>query len=165
MSKQRYIPINGQLHPVSEEVWQVHSRTIANERYRARRDHRCSNPRYQECHGDCGLCNWQVQGSILSLDKTVDTGRENSDRDQFGFEATNDHPLVEDVVCDRLLLEDLYRRLDQQMPEGSRIFQLLAAGHKEREIADLLGVRPTTLNYRKKKLFDYIRVHRDDFLD
>ena len=165
MSKQCYIPINGELHPVSEDVWQIHSRSIANERYRARRDHRCSNPRYQECQGDCSLCKWQVQGSILSLDAAVDTGYENSSRDQFGLETADDNPLVEDIVCDRLLLEDLYRRLDQQMPEGSRIFRLLAAGHNEREIAAILGVRPTTLNYRKRKLFEFIRSCREDFLD
>jgi len=164
MEKQRYIQINGHLHPVSEEVWQIHSRSIANERYRARRDHQCSNPRYQECSGDCGLCKWQVQGNNLSLDAALDTGHENSDRDQFGLELPDNSPLVEDVICDRLLLEELYKRLDRQMPEGSRIFRLLAAGHKEREIADQLGIRQTTLNYRKQKLFEYIRTHCEEFI-
>lgn len=164
MSKQRYIPINGELHPVSEEVWLIHSRFIANERYRARRDHRCANPRYRDCLGDCGLCRWQVQGSALSLDAKPDTGRENSDRDQLILEIADDSPLMEDQVCDRLLLEELYRQLDLLMPEGSRIFRLLAAGHNEREISELLGVRPTTLNYRKQKLFSYIRAHREDVL-
>ena len=164
MSKQRYIPINGQLHPVTEEVWQIHSRAIANERYRARRDHRCANPRYQECSGDCGLCKWQVQGSTLSLDAVLDTGCENSDRDKLNIEMADDRPLVEDIVCDRLLLEDLYRQLDQLMPEGSRIFRLLAAGHKESEIAVLLGIRPSTLNYRKQKLFAYIRAQQEELL-
>ena len=55
-NKKYYIPVNGILVEVNEEVYRVHSRAIANERARARRDHKCTQPDYRKCNGDCGHC-------------------------------------------------------------------------------------------------------------
>ena len=63
-----------------------------------------------------------------------------------------------------LMLASLLKDLDGIMPDGGQIFSLIAHGFTERQVADKLGVTQSTLNYRKKKLFDYIRQHREDFL-
>lgn len=65
--KQRYLPIGKELIPVSEETYLYHSRWIANERYRARRDHRCGTDNYTKCTGDCGHCIHQLPGDVLSI--------------------------------------------------------------------------------------------------
>ena len=39
--KQRYIKVNHELIPVTEEVYQAYTRAKESERYRARRDGRC----------------------------------------------------------------------------------------------------------------------------
>ena len=62
--KQHYIPVGKELIPVSEETYLYHSRWIANERYRARRDHRCGTDNYTKCTGDCGHCIHQLPGDV-----------------------------------------------------------------------------------------------------
>ena len=69
--KQRYIPIGKELIPVSEETYLYHSRWIANERYRARRDHRCGTDNYTKCNGDCGHCIHQIPGDVLSMNSII----------------------------------------------------------------------------------------------
>ena len=68
--KQRYIKVEHELIPVSEEVYQAYTRFRENERYRARRDGKCGQSDYRRCSGDCAACPWQQEGyRILSLDK------------------------------------------------------------------------------------------------
>ena len=81
-----------------------------------------------------------------------------------GFIDTN--PLVEDIVSDQLLLEQLYQQLDQLIPNGARVFQMRASHFSEREIAQALGIKAQiTLNYRIRKMDDYIRAHREEIED
>ena len=162
--QQRYIPVGKELVPVSEETYLYYTRWIANERYRARRDHRCGCTDYRKCTGDCGLCKYQIPGDVLYTDATVDTDCDHTLDGDFGFEIADSGALVDDVVTNRLLLTDLLQKLDGLVPNGSEIFTMLAHGYSERQIADQLGIRQSTLNYRKNKLFDYIRDHRDEIL-
>lgn len=162
--QQRYIPVGKELVPVSEEAYLYHTRWIANERYRARRDHRCGCTDYRKCAGDCGLCKYQIPGDVLYTDAKVDTDCDHAQGGDIGFEVADSSTLVEDVVTDRLLLAELLQMLDDLVPNGSEIFTMLAHGYTERQIADKLGIRQSTLNYRKNKLFGYIRDHRDEIL-
>lgn len=162
--KQRYIPVGKKLIPVSEETYLYHSRWIANERYRARRDHRCGTDNYTKCTGDCGHCIHQIPGDVLSMNSIIDTGRDHAEDGEFGFDIPDERAAFEDRVVDELMLASLLKDLDSIMPDGGQIFSLTAQGFNERQVADKLGVTQSTLNYRKKKLFDYIRQHREDFL-
>lgn len=51
--KQRYIKVEHELIPVSEEVYLAYTRFRENERYRARRDGKCGQSDYRRCSGDC----------------------------------------------------------------------------------------------------------------
>ena len=163
-NRQRYIPVGKELIPVSEEVYLYHSRWVANERYRARRDHRCGTDNYTKCNGDCGHCIHQLPGDVLSMNSIIDTGRDHAADGDFGFDIPDERAAFEDRVVDELMLASLLKDLDGIMPDGGQIFSLIAHGFTERQVADKLGVTQSTLNYRKKKLFDYIRQHREDFL-
>lgn len=160
--KQRYLKIDRDLIPVSEEVYQVASRMKENERHRARRDGKCGQPDYRYCSGDCATCRWQQEGhQMLSLSKVLG--------DNLEFEPpdlADGMPTVDDIVADRLLLEQLYRQLDQLIPDGARVFQMRANNYTEREIARALGIKAqSTLNYRIRKMDDFIRAHRDELED
>ena len=89
--------------------------------------------------------------------------------DEFENEApelTQTAPSLDDIVADKLLLEELYQRLDELIPEGSRVFQMRAQRYTEREIARELGIKAqSTLNYRIRKMDDFIRSHRSELED
>ena len=160
--KQRYININKELIPVSEEIYQTVNRWKENERHRARRDGECGQSDYRYCSGDCATCSWHTAGSrSIPLSELI----EKHDDDK-SLDLSDSRPLVEEIVADRLLLEELYRKLDDIIPDGGRVFQMRANDYTERDIAQALGIKTqSTLNYRIRKMDEYIRAHRDEFED
>lgn len=159
--KQRYIKVEHELIPVSEEVYQAYTRFRENERYRARRDGKCGQSDYRRCSGDCASCPWQQEGyRVLSLDKAF--GGEGECEKTEAVQST----AVDELVTDKMLLENLYRRLDELIPDGAQVFRLRAQHYSEREIARMLGVKSqSTLNYRIRKMDEFIRAHRDELED
>ena len=63
--------------------------------------------------------------------------------------------------CLPFLPMELAIKPDRLIPEGSRIFPVPATGHKEREMLDLFGIRPTALNCLKQNLFVCFCANRD----
>ncbi len=160
--KQRYIKVNHELIPVTEDVYLAYTRAKENERHRARRDGTCGQNNYQKCSGDCASCPWQQEGHrFISLHKAF-----GPDYERETPEINTTVPSFDDVVADRYLLEELYRQLDELIPDGARVFQLRAENYTEREIAQTLGIKSqSTLNYRIKKMDDFIRAHRAELED
>ena len=158
--KQRYIKVNRELIPVTEEVYQVASRMKENERHRARRDGKCGQSDYRYCSGDCGTCGWYQEGhQMLSMSKVF---VENPEYEM----PEKGTPLIDDIIANKLLLEDLYHKLDELIPDGSQVFQMRAYNYSEREIAKALGIKAqSTLNYRIKKMDAFIREHREELED
>ena len=158
--KQRYIKVNRELIPVTEEVYQVASRMKENERHRARRDGKCGQSDYRYCSGDCGTCGWYQEGhQMLSMSKVF---VENPEYEM----PEKGTPLIDDIIANKLLLEDLYHKLDELIPDGSQVFQMRAYNYSEREIAKALGIKAqSTLNYRIKKMDAFIREHREELDD
>ena len=160
--KQRYIKVNRELIPVTEEVYQTASRWKERARDHARRSGICGQNDYHRCKGDCATCPWQQQGH-----RTVSLNVLLSDKNENETTLVSDsQPLMEDIVADQLMLEQLYQQLDQLIPDGSRVFQMRANNYTEREIARALGIKAqSTLNYRIRKMDDYIRAHREELED
>ena len=160
--KQRYIKVNRELIPVTEEIYQMVSHLNDKERNRARRDGECGQSDYRDCKGDCSTCGWRTHGHRnISLNELME-----DHADDKTSEFIDNNPLVEDIVSDHLLLEQLYQQLDQLIPNGARVFQMRAYHFTEREIAQELGIKAqSTLNYRIRKMDDYIRAHREEFED
>jgi len=158
--KQRYIKVNRELIPVSEEVYQVANHMKENERHRARRDGKCGQSDYRYCSGDCATCPWQQEGHRMLPMSKVFTDNPEHEMPETGT------PLLDDIIANKLLLEKLYRQLDELIPNGSRVFQMRAHDYSEREIARALGIKAqSTLNYRIKKMDAYIREHREELED
>ena len=158
--KQRYIKVNRELIPVTEEVYQVASRMKENERHRARRDGKCGQSDYRYCSGDCGTCGWYQEGhQMMSMSKVF------VDNPEYEMPEKGT-PLIDDIIANKLLLEKLYRQLDELIPDGSRVFQMRAHDYSEREIARTLGIKAqSTLNYRIRKMDAFIREHREELED
>lgn len=157
--KQHYIKINHELIPVSEEVYQTASRWKERARYHARRSGICGQNDYRRCEGDCAACPWQQTGyRTVSLNSLL-----GDEHEQDTTLISESQPLIEDIVADQMMLEQLYQQLDQLIPNGARVFKMRANRYTEREIAQVLGIKAqSTLNYRIRKMDDYIRSHREE---
>lgn len=160
--KKRCIKVNNELIPVTEEVYKAANQMKEKERYRARRDGKCGQPDYRYCTGDCATCRWQQEGyRMLPISKVFGDNLEYETS-----ELTQAEPSFDEIIADRLLLENLYRQLDEVIPDGSRVFQMRAHDYSEREIAKALGIKAqSTLSYRIKKMDAFIRDHHEELED
>lgn len=160
--KKEYIYIGKVAVPVSPETAEFDRHYKDKQRYNARRDGKCGQPDYRRCSGECDTCRWQQEGfRMLSLHKVLGDQCEKETPD-----LSNTAPSMEDVVADKLLLEGLYRQLDQIIPDGAKVFQMRAQNYTQREIAQALGgISQSTLNPRIRKMDDFIRAHRAELED
>jgi DNA-directed RNA polymerase specialized sigma24 family protein len=149
----RYIEIDGQQIPVTEEVYRAYKRPAWAEHKRKEREKRCRNENGNRCNRDCSKCNKQRTGSILSLDKFTEDG----------FEVA-DHIDLAELVADKLLFEELYAALEELDPDNRRIMELFSIGKSEREIAADIVLSQKTINKRKPKLFAQLRERLKDFI-
>lgn len=58
---------------------------------------------------------------------------------------------LDGLVTDRIMFEQLLKRLDELMPEARRIGELRLDGLSDRDISDILGIPRTTFLSRLKK--------------
>ena len=149
---QKYIEIDHERIPVSEEVYRAYKRPIWAEHKRIERSKRCVIAGVR-CSGDCSTCPHDRTGSTLSLDKFL----------EYGLEPTDANANVEDIVCDRMILEELFKALEELDPDGRLLCQLIGEGMSERKIAERFGISQVAVTKRKKKLFSYLRDMLGDY--
>lgn len=157
MDNQRFIEINGQEIPVTEEVYRAYKQPLWAEHKRKEREKRCvisdGKGGTKRCDGDCSKCGKQRSGSILSLDGLADEG---------GYELSDAVDIAE-FIADKLLLEELFTALDELDPNNRRIMQLFSIGKSEREIAADIGLSQKAVNKRKNKLFTQLYERLKDY--
>lgn len=141
-----HLTIDNQVIEVTEEVYRAYKQPLWKEKKRCEREKRCivSNGMggIKRCMLDCSTCKKPRTGSVLSLDKfSAD-----------GFDIP-DSINVEELVADKLLLEELYKTLEELDPENRLIAELFSIGKTEREIAESIGRSQKTVNNRKPKIY------------
>lgn len=151
MENQRFIKIDGEQIPVTEEVYRAYKRPAWAERKRQERSKRCviSNGKdgTKRCTDDCSKCDKQRTGSVLSLNKFIDDG----------YEITDPVDLAE-FVADKLLLEQLVSALDELGPdERSLINALFYKERTERDYAAEIGISNQAVGKRKHKVIEKLR--------
>lgn len=137
-NQQRYIEIDGQQIPVTEDVYRAFKRPAWAEHKRKEREKRCRDENGNRCTNDCSKCKKQRTGSVLSLDKFTDEG----------FEVADTVDLNE-LIADKLLFEELYAAFEELDPDNRRIMELFSVGKSEREIAADIGLSQKAINKRK----------------
>lgn len=151
MDKQYFIEQDGKQVPVTEEVYRAYKQPLWAEHKRKEREKRCivsdGKGGTKRCDGDCGKCDRQRTGSVLSLDSFAEDG----------FEVFDPAQDVAEIVADKLILEELFKALEELDPDSRRICKLISQGASEREIATMFGIRQSTFNYRKNKLMAQLR--------
>jgi len=75
-----------------------------------------------------------------------------------GFEAVSDEKLIDDIVADKLLLDELYAALDELTDnERSLIDALYYEDRSERAVAAERGVQRNTVVYHRNKILNRLR--------
>lgn len=153
MENQRFIEIDGQRIPVTEEVYRAYKRPLWAEHKRKEREKRCRDSQGTRCTGDCSECDKQRTGSILSLDKLS----------MDGFDASDPADFTQ-LLEDELMLEELHIALDALDALDRKIIDLFAAGKSEREIAAVVGLSQKGVNKRKTRIFSDLRQRLKSFI-
>lgn len=149
-----YEPATKQRIPVSDEVYNEFYRPIWNTFRKAHRHGCCSCPgsKWWLCCGDCAICKYRTAGDNLSLDY---------EQEVVGDIRPDDSDL-ESIVTDRIIFDQLLKRLDVLMPEARRIGELRQDGYSDNAIADIIGVPRTTFLSRIKKVNAQLHDEYDD---
>ena len=151
-----YIRSQRRWQEVPEEVYQEHIRFHDTYRHKMqkRRLCRCPRSKWWTCDADCLTCEYRNADTTLSLD--VPTGAEDEDltlMDTIADEGT----AVSELIADRIVLEQLFKRLSDLMPEAETIGELRMQGFSDDAIAQAIGIPRTTFLSRiqsAKKLLE-----------
>jgi RNA polymerase sigma factor (sigma-70 family) len=162
-----HLTIENQVVEVTEEVYRAYKQPLWAEKKRQEREKRCiisdGKGSTKRCTRNCRECDLERAekglplidrtGGVLSLDKFSDDGFDVSD-------SIN----IDELVEDKLLLEELFAALDELDPENRRIAELFSIGKTEREIAKYIGCAQKTVNNRKLKLFSQLKEALKDWM-
>lgn len=146
-----YITIEGQDINVTEEVYRAYKQPTWAEHKRNDREKRCQvsdgKGGLKRCLDDCSTCDRTKEGSILTLDEMTEKKHvlDTSEID------------ISDIVAGKILLEQLYKVLEELDPKSLRICHLIMEGHSKREIARILDIPQSSFEYQFKKLMDALR--------
>jgi len=139
---QRFIEVDGQRVPVTEEVYLAYMRPIWVEKKRQERWSRCRTKNGNRCTADCSKCDRNREGIPLSLDLLSEEGQEFADSSS-----------LEEIVAYKLLLEQLFAALEELSDqERDLIDQVFYEEKSERSISAGMGIAQQNVNKLKKKI-------------
>ena len=106
------------------------------------------------CDGDCLDCEYHVAGDITSLDQPLSDGN-----GTLGDYMHDRSKSMEEIISDRMLLEQLFARLRELDPDADTIIQCWLDDYKisDRAIAEKLGRKQRTFADQMKKIRTELR--------
>ena len=151
-----YIRSQRRWQEVPEEVYQEHIRFHDTYRHKMQKHRLCRCPRskWWTCDADCLTCEYRNADTLLSLDTPI--GAEDEYLTLMDTIA-NESAAVSDFIADRIVLEQLFKRLTDLMPEAKTIGKLRMQGLSDDAIAKAIGIPRTTFLSRiqaAKKLLE-----------
>lgn len=157
-TKQYYLTIDGQEVTVSEEVYRAYKRPIWAEHKRNDRQKLCQvsdgKGGLKRCTENCSKCSRTKEGNVLSLDGLEEAGYSVEDRAQD----------VAEIVAEKVLLEELFKALEELDPNSHRICKLLMEGCSKREIARIMSIPQSSFEYQFKKLMASLRERLENYI-
>ena len=137
---------------VTPEQYKEFDTWRTNLRKREQYHHRCMCPRnkWWLCDGMCDDCEFHAPGDILSLD--MPTSNDDGDDEVTLLDMLEDPAVsIEEVICDKAELDQLFDRLNELMPEAVQIGKLRQEKLTDEEIAKVIGIKRTTFRSRLEK--------------
>ena len=138
--------------PCTEQQFQEFYREATRIRKKEQYYHRCKCPKQfiWACDGDCENCEHHLGYGLLSLDApNAEDGSTLLESEEL---ATPN--LMEEVISDRILLEQLFHRLRELDPDADKIIEYWKddCSISDREIAKRLGRKQRTFADQMKKI-------------
>ena len=136
---------------VTPEQYKEFDTWRTNLRKREQYHHRCMCPRnkWWLCDGMCDDCEFHAPGDILSLD--MPTSNDDGDEVTLLDMLEDPAPSIEEVICDKAELDQLFDRLNELMPEAVQIGKFRQEKLTDEEIAKVIGIKRTTFRSRLEK--------------
>ena len=161
-SKRIYLKATREWVEVSEEYYRDHTRYHDALRKRHQYHGQCVCPKnkFWLCDGDCLACEFRRAGDMLSLEYTV----ENEDGDTCSplDNLADPTPSIEEIICDKAELDQLFACLNELMPEAVQIGKLRQDGLSDEAIAEIIGIERTTFLSRLKKAKEQLAIEFPD---
>ncbi len=147
---------------VPEEVYQEYTRFHDTYRHRMQGRGLCSCPRnkWWVCDADCLTCEYRNADVIASLDSPI--GEDDDDLTLMDTIA-DDSVVVSELATDRIVLEQLFKRLADMMPEAENIGRLRLQGLSDKQISREIGIPRTTFLSRIKAAKKQLEKEYPDF--
>lgn len=162
-SKKRYFPLRDAENPYNVslvEITETQYRALYPEIWATQKREQyhnrcmCSFCHLWKCDGQCDLCEYHTVGNTLSLDVPTEDGN----ADMYDY-IPDSSPSMEDVIEDRMLLEQLFTRLRELDPDADTIIQCWIDDCKipDSDIAKCLGRNQRTFADQIKKIRTELR--------
>ena len=147
---------------VPEEVYQEHIRFHDTYRHKMQKRGLCRCPRnkWWTCDADCLTCEYRNADTTLSLDAPI--GAEDEALTLMDTIA-DESAAVSELIADRIVLEQLFKRLADLMPEAETIGKLRMQGLSDNAIAQAIGIPRTTFLSRIKAAKKLLEKEYSDF--
>ena len=146
-----YVRSTGEKVPVTKEQHNSFYKEADRIRHKEQDHDRCMCP-YRfiwRCDGDCLDCEYHATGDITSLDQPLSDG--NGTLCDYLPDRSKS---MEEIISDRMLLEQLFARLRELDPDADIIIQCWLDDCKisDRAIAEKLGRKQRTFADQMKKI-------------
>lgn len=161
-TKRIYDRGTGKWYDVSEEQYADYNRWHSRIMMRRQREGLCICPksRLWVCDGVCDGCEFAREEYPVSLDYAIEEdGELRFYLPGYGDPSQN----VEETVLRKIEREEMLQKLKEIMPEAFVIGRLRLEGLTDREIADRLGIKRTTMIMRLKAAKKELRKYFPDF--
>jgi hypothetical protein len=151
-----YVRSTGEKVPVTKEQHDSFYKEADRIRHKEQDHGRCMCP-YRfiwRCDGDCLNCEYHATGDITSLDQPLSDG--NGTLCDYMPDRSKS---MEEIISDRMLLEQLFARLHELDPDADTIIQCWLDDYKisDRAIAEKLGRPQRTFADQMKKIRTELR--------
>lgn len=117
------------------------------------------------CDGNCAVCPHVKSGTPISLDAMEETGGFRSVQD--GVHRQQDSATytasAAEIVEDAMLLDVLWAHIGELSEENRTIITMFSEGATETEIAQAVGMKQTTVSYRKRQILKNLKKILEDF--
>ena len=138
--------------PCTEQQFQEFYHEATRIRKKEQYYHRCKCPKQfiWACDGDCENCEHHLGYGLLSLDAPMTE----DGRTLLESEELTSPDLTEEVISDRILLEQFFQRLRELDPDADKIIEYWKddCSISDREIAKRLGRKQSTFADQMKKI-------------
>lgn len=169
------IMLEGKYTPVyfveieDEQLYYELMRPIWKEEKALQRSKKCAvsneNGKLVRCDGNCAACPHAKSGTPISLDAMEETGGFRSTQD--GVHRQQDSATytasAAEIVENAMLLDVLWAHIGELSEENRTIITMFSEGATETEIAQAVGMKQTTVSYRKRQILKNLKKILEDF--